>query len=433
MRVPIIILLILLCYTPVLKSQTNTKGPLTIGEMATDVELSGIVNSPTKTVKLKEFIGSLVILDFWATWCTACVQAFPKMERLKQEFGDSLQIFLVTNEDSLKASMFLQKFQEKRGRLFDLPSSTNGRELLSIFPHTYIPHYVWINRDGKVIAITGSDDVTSENICAVLKGAKPSFSIKKDYIGFDYSSPLFFQGNGGDGTSIICQSLVAGPIQGLVRGGSLLNVESPNMITRVFRVNNSIQELFSLVFPKTDFFPDNRILLEVGQPGKLRWLPNSGQSLEDWKKENTYCYELRTRPTKGIEIVEQIVQDMKRYFSVQGRLEKRKIDCWVLKSTDRIAHSFTKGGENYNTMLDIDLADVTERVLMNSPIRDVLFYLNLSSPVPFLDESGCSKNLDLRFPVDLLDTIALKKILFNQGLIMKKVQREIEVLVITTI
>ena len=39
-----------------------------------------------KNVSLKDFRGTLVMLNFWATWCAPCREEMPAMERLYQEF-----------------------------------------------------------------------------------------------------------------------------------------------------------------------------------------------------------------------------------------------------------------------------------------------------------------------------------------------------------
>ena len=54
-------------------AQTNEIKPLTIGDKVPDVEFENVINYSDKKVRLSDFKGKLMILDFWATWCTSCI------------------------------------------------------------------------------------------------------------------------------------------------------------------------------------------------------------------------------------------------------------------------------------------------------------------------------------------------------------------------
>ena len=41
-----------------------------------------------KKISLRDFRGKIVMLNFWATWCTPCREEMPAMEKLYQEFKD---------------------------------------------------------------------------------------------------------------------------------------------------------------------------------------------------------------------------------------------------------------------------------------------------------------------------------------------------------
>ena len=47
-------------------------------------------------VSIRDFAGSVVLLNFWATWCSTCVDQFPGMQLLKNEYeGQALEIISV--------------------------------------------------------------------------------------------------------------------------------------------------------------------------------------------------------------------------------------------------------------------------------------------------------------------------------------------------
>ena len=57
--------------------------------IAPDFKLS---NLEGKTVKLSDFKGKVVLVNFWATWCTACLKEIPDLIVLQKTLGDKVAI-----------------------------------------------------------------------------------------------------------------------------------------------------------------------------------------------------------------------------------------------------------------------------------------------------------------------------------------------------
>ncbi|MFT5822504.1 MAG: thiol-disulfide isomerase/thioredoxin [Crocinitomix sp.] len=47
---------------------------------------------------LKEFMGRPILLSFWATWCGPCRTELVELNKLRQKYGDALQIVSVSEE-----------------------------------------------------------------------------------------------------------------------------------------------------------------------------------------------------------------------------------------------------------------------------------------------------------------------------------------------
>jgi len=163
---------------------------LSIGDAVPDITITDVYNYPSSTIHLSDMKGKLVILDFWATWCGSCIHAFPKMDSLQKKFSNNLQIILINNNggngnNEEKVKDFFRKTKLKSKVAFMLPNSTqNNPLLLQLFPHTFIPHYVWIGPEEKVIAITNSAEVTAENIQAVISRRRIKLPVKVDSLKF---------------------------------------------------------------------------------------------------------------------------------------------------------------------------------------------------------------------------------------------------------
>lgn len=45
-----------------------------------------------ETVRLEDYRGRLLLLNFWATWCSACIMELPALIDLRDDFADDLQV-----------------------------------------------------------------------------------------------------------------------------------------------------------------------------------------------------------------------------------------------------------------------------------------------------------------------------------------------------
>ena len=46
-------------------------------------------------VSLKDYSGKVILVDFWETWCSPCLQVFPAMDQLQNEYPDTFIVLAV--------------------------------------------------------------------------------------------------------------------------------------------------------------------------------------------------------------------------------------------------------------------------------------------------------------------------------------------------
>lgn len=138
---------------------------------------------PSPASRIPPTASRLILLDFWATWCGSCLKKFPLLDSLQQQFGAQLKVILVnsrsTGDDADKIIAFFTKRKNSNGRPFQFPLLIADTVLKNYFPHTILPHYVWIHKN-IFIAATGPAEITAANISAVISGLPVSLQTKND-------------------------------------------------------------------------------------------------------------------------------------------------------------------------------------------------------------------------------------------------------------
>jgi peroxiredoxin len=69
---------------------------------------------PQGTLRLADFKGKVVFLNFWATWCPPCKEEMPDMERLHQRYAPRGLVVMAVSVDSDGASAVAPFVKEHR-------------------------------------------------------------------------------------------------------------------------------------------------------------------------------------------------------------------------------------------------------------------------------------------------------------------------------
>jgi thiol-disulfide isomerase/thioredoxin len=104
-----------------------------------------------KTVSSADFKGKIVVLDFWATWCSPCRAEIPGFIELQKEYGKNGVAIIGASVDGADELAAVKKFAERFG--INYPVVLADQETVRAFGGVdVIPTTFIIDRDGRIVS-----------------------------------------------------------------------------------------------------------------------------------------------------------------------------------------------------------------------------------------------------------------------------------------
>ena len=106
-----------------------------------------------KEVAFKDIIGNnrgkTVVVEIWASWCSDCVKAMPKLKELQQKNPDVAYVFISMDKAEDKWKAGIEKHEIKGEHFW----ATDGMKGLfgKAIDLDWIPRYIIIDKKGKIV------------------------------------------------------------------------------------------------------------------------------------------------------------------------------------------------------------------------------------------------------------------------------------------
>lgn len=110
-----------------------------------------VLDEEGNKVKLSDYKGKPVVLNFWATWCHYCKVEMPDFDRAYANYPD-VQFMMVNATDGVQETLETAKeYIEKEGYSFDVFYDVN-MDAVSSYYVTGFPSTFFIDKNGNLIA-----------------------------------------------------------------------------------------------------------------------------------------------------------------------------------------------------------------------------------------------------------------------------------------
>ncbi len=392
--------------------------------------ISNLLNYPAKQITLPANSGKWLILDLWTTNCGACIEAFLKIKQLHDEFAGKVEWLLVTTQPKEQITNFLQKRKKLTGLGMSLPVVYGDSLLTNYFQPDGYPHCVWIDETGVIRSVTAGREVTESNILAILQNRNFQMDQKDDSsILVDYDKPLFINNNAGDGRQLIWSTTLSKYIKGLppinsvyYNDGGYTAINSFNQTIKwpyqhAFNDDEGFGDFYAITDSRTEFNIKDTTKYVYYIDGKVQY-------------ENFYCYQA-ILPRMSYHELKSVMQgDLRKYFGLNARMEKRNRLCWVLSARDAIMFK-SKGGKSQANWDGVNYTKTYSNCSFDEVRAFIEYVLLLQSPYPFLNEIHCKEMVDITL-IDVKedDPDSVIKSLAKYGISLKLENRTIDVFVI---
>ncbi len=110
-----------------------------------------VLNADGDTVRLSDFEGKPVVLNFWASWCPPCKSEMPDFQDVFEAYGENVHFVMVNLTDGTRETVAIAKaFIADKGYTFPIYFDT-ASEAASAYGIYSIPTTFFIDAEGNMV------------------------------------------------------------------------------------------------------------------------------------------------------------------------------------------------------------------------------------------------------------------------------------------
>jgi cytochrome c biogenesis protein CcmG/thiol:disulfide interchange protein DsbE len=107
-----------------------------------------LVNAKGGNIKLSDYRGKVVIVDFWATWCPPCRKGIPDLIDIKKQYGDAVAIIGISVDTDSKGEVvpFIQRMGINYPIVYSTPEVVQAYGGIDGIPTSFV-----VDKSGKIV------------------------------------------------------------------------------------------------------------------------------------------------------------------------------------------------------------------------------------------------------------------------------------------
>jgi thiol-disulfide isomerase/thioredoxin len=120
-----------------------------------------------KTYSLADLRGTVVVIDFWASWCPACRRSLPQLEALNKKYQNENVVFIGVNDEDRET---IDKFS-RSNHLHFFTIEDRDDEIGQAFNVDAIPNTFVIDKQGRIAATIEGFDGSEDDLQSAIDNA----------------------------------------------------------------------------------------------------------------------------------------------------------------------------------------------------------------------------------------------------------------------
>lgn len=122
-------------------NKSNIDKQSTADDLIQKIQLVALNN---EVIRLDEYKGKIIFINFWATWCKPCVEEMASIEKAQSLMNDKEIVFLLASSEGIEE---IKEFSRNHNYKFNYVHLENGEALnIQALPTTFI-----INPKGRIV------------------------------------------------------------------------------------------------------------------------------------------------------------------------------------------------------------------------------------------------------------------------------------------